>query len=577
MLRLLIITIILFPVIGHAAVELDLPTANEAIRQIRKNMDLKNLDFAVLKNMLDTTETLHDRAVDCIDKSNAQLQAITEIEKDNGMTDPLMPDSEDALYIQNKKKLQAARLAECRLFVFKTQDLMVDLKQAIQDANTSNMLTATEPMWEVINKKDLSSAQIIKISLVSIAGIFIIWCLWMLPNFKFMYAKKIAVFYRILIGIMALTIITLELIGYRQLAIYLSEGALLTIALSVVFILVVYLSNTFLVDEQVLKRMAITKKRKLLELKLLKFSIYALTGSWFILLLLEWWGVPLATVTKIKDLLLNGETIYGIKIIPMRLLTALLVFSLIQILGKFFAVYISRQNKFDGAADTQVAISSLITYIVFSIALLCGLLVSGVDFTGLAIVAGALSVGIGLGLQNVVNNFVSGIILLVEKSVRPGDRIMIKGTEGFVKKINFRYTRIVTLLKEDMIIPNSELITNPVINYVFHDKLSMLKCIVGVAYNSDIELVKETLLNVALKHPEVLRDPLNKPVVALKEFGENNLVFELYCVVADVNKKSAVSSDINFLIIKAFRENNIVIASPQLEIRIEGKTPDVTK
>lgn len=566
-------------VINAAETDLNISSANDYMRQVRKNMDAKTIDFTILKNMLVTIEDLNEKAVDCVEKANSQLQAISELEKDNGLTgsataggNDVIEENEDAIYIQNKKRLQTAKLAECRLFVFKSQDLIVDLKDMLHDASTSDMLTVSEPMWQILTQKSDNSKALINILIISLLTISVIWCLWLVPKFKFMrkfdnqWSGKIASGYRILLASAAIIIVSLELIGYRQLAVYLSQGALLTVGLLVLFILIVYLGNTIFVQEKILKSMVITKKHKLLELKLLKFSLYALTASWFILLLLQWWGVPLTTVDKIKEFLLNGFTLYGIKIIPMRLLTALLVFSIIQIVGKYFAVYISKQNKFDGEADTQVAISSLITYVVFSIALVCGLLVSGVDFTGLAIVAGALSVGIGLGLQNVVNNFVSGIILLLEKSIRPGDRIMIKGTEGFVKKINFRYTRIVTLLKEDVMMPNSDLITNPITNFVYKDKLTKLKCTVGVAYDSDIELVKETLLNVALQHSEVLNDPLNKPIVALKEFAESNIIFELICVVNDIDNKYTVNSEINFAIVKAFRQNNIVMAFPQLDV-----------
>jgi potassium efflux system protein len=343
---------------------------------------------------------------------------------------------------------------------------------------------------------------------------------------------------------------------------------LLTVGLLIAFVVIVYAGNSAFVQEKILKTVLITKKHKVLELRLLKFSVYALIATWFVLLLLEWWGVPLGIVDKIKALLLSGETVYGIKIIPMRLLIGIFVFSIIQIVGKYLAVYVSRQNKFEGETETQVVIGSLITYVVFSIALVCALLVSGVDFTGLAIVAGALSVGIGLGLQNVVNNFVSGLILLIEKPVKPGDRIMIKGIEGFVKKISIRSTHIITLLKEDVIIPNSDLIANPITNYVFHDTLYKLGCRVGVAYDSDIDKVRQTLLNVALKHRDIAKDPINQPTVVLKEFCDSSLAFELLCVVSDVNQKYSIASEINMMIVKAFREEGIVMAFPQLDVHV---------
>jgi small-conductance mechanosensitive channel len=579
--RLLQVVVSLFCIItatASFAIDMDIKAANDYMRAIRKSMDSKPVDFNNLKHMLDNLENLTDQAVSCVDSANAQLLAISDIEKDNGLTDHLIENSEDALYIRDKKQFQVNKLSHCRLFLFKSRDLTLDLKEVIHAATQSDMLTVSEPMWQVLSHRDGDPRDIANLIIVGLATISIIWCLWLIPTLKFIrrftskWPKQIASIYRVLLSVVSIVIITLELVGYRQLAVYLSQGALLTVGLLLLFMIIVYVGNTLFVQEKLLRSMIITKKHKFMEVKLLKFSLYALIASWFVLLLLEWWGVPVASVDKVKGLLLNGETVYGIKIIPMRLLIALLAFSLIQIVGKYLAVYISRQNKFEGETETQVVIGSLITYMVFSVALICGLLVSGVDFTGLAIVAGALSVGIGLGLQNVVNNFVSGLILLIEKPIKPGDRIMIKGIEGFVKKISIRSTRIVSLLKEDVIIPNSDLITNPIINYVFNDTLSRLKCKVGVAYDSNVDLVKETLLNVALKHHDVLNDPLNHPTVVLEEFADSCLVFELLCVVNDVNKKYAIASEINIMIVKAFRENGVVMAFPQLDVHIVPAT-----
>lgn len=575
LLQSLLFTIVIMPVTVYAAPDIDLDQANDYMRQVRAFLDTKTNDFNSLESMLDRMEDLQDQANSCIEHTNGQLQAISDLEKDSGLSEQLSGASEDAIYIKNKKQLQAGKLSGCRLFVFKSQDLIVALKEVIHDASQNNMLTVSEPMWQLINNKQDNHIDVLDFILVAMVTISIIWCLWLLPSLKFMnkfevrWSKQIASLYRIILAVVAIIIITLELVGYRQLAVYLSQGALLTVGLLLAFMLIVYIGNTVFVQDKMLKSIVITKKYKFIELKLLKFSLYALIGSWFFLLLLEWWGVPIALLENIKALLLSGETVYGIKIIPMRLLMAVLVFSIIQIVGKYLAVYISRQNKFEGEAETQIVISSLITYVVFSVAVVGGLFVSGFDFTSLAIVAGALSVGVGLGLQNIVSNFVSGLILLIEKPIKPGDRIMIKGIEGFVKKISVRSTRIVTLLREDVIIPNSDLIANPITNFVFHDTLSKLSCVVNVAYDSNVDLVRETLLNIALKHQDVLNDPLNHPSVVLKGFADNSLVFELMCVVSDVNKKYAIASEINIMIVKAFRENNIVMPFPQLDIHVD--------
>ncbi len=206
----------------------------------------------------------------------------------------------------------------------------------------------------------------------------------------------------------------------------------------------------------------------------------------------------------------------------------------------------------------------------FFILYLLGLLIAGVDFTGLAIIAGALSVGIGLGMQTIANNIVSGIILLLEKPIKPGDRVIVGDTEGFVKKVRLRSTQITTLAREDVIVPNAELIANKVTNFMFRDKHWRVTCQVGVAYGSNVELIREKLLEVAANHEDVLQGGANKPVVMFKQFGDSSLVFELWCIIRDVNKKYYIASDLHFEIDKIFRENSITIAFPQRDLHIKN-------
>src|SRR3990167_8592273 len=275
--------------------------------------------------------------------------------------------------------------------------------------------------------------------------------------------------------------------------------------------------------------------------------------------------------------LMDGFKFVGIQIIPSRIILALIVFSVIFLVGLLIATSIARKHAFQGEEDTQIAISTITVYISFAIALLFSLLVTGVDFTGLAIIAGALSVGVGLGLQTIVNNFVSGLILLIEKPIKPGDRIVIGKTEGFVRKIRIRSTQIATLAKEDVIVPNADLVTQQVTNYMFRDRNARVTCTVGVAYGSDVKLVKKLLLDVAQKHDDVVHDTPNEPLVLFRQFGESSLQFELWSVIHDVNKKYVVVSDLNFAIDAAFRQHNITIAFPQRDVHIIRPAAPATK
>jgi small-conductance mechanosensitive channel len=187
-------------------------------------------------------------------------------------------------------------------------------------------------------------------------------------------------------------------------------------------------------------------------------------------------------------------------------------------------------------------------------------------------VAGALSVGIGFGLQNIVNNFVSGLILLFERPIKSGDFVTVGGVEGTVKQISIRSTEIETLDRQNVIVPNSELVSQQVTNWVLHDPHGRLQLLVGVAYGSDVDKVRDVLLDVAQGHPQVLTDGISspRPKVLFREFGDSALIFELRVWIRQIRRRFDVSSEINFGIERAFREAGIEIPFPQRDLHVKS-------
>ena len=206
----------------------------------------------------------------------------------------------------------------------------------------------------------------------------------------------------------------------------------------------------------------------------------------------------------------------------------------------------------------------MLTYIGFALALICGLWTAGFDFTGLTVVAGALSVGIGLGLQGIVNNFVSGLILLIEKPIKPGDRITVDGIEGIVKKIRVRSTQLVTPQREDVMIPNSHFMTSPITNSMYTDKHVLIQCQLSVPSGTDPQKVRELLMNVANENADVIKQTQHQPFVLFRAFDDNAYVFQLCCIIKDVNKKASVHSELNFSIEQRFRDNNVSLIIPRI-------------
>ena len=191
-------------------------------------------------------------------------------------------------------------------------------------------------------------------------------------------------------------------------------------------------------------------------------------------------------------------------------------------------------------------------YVGVAIAALAALSYAGFNFSNLAIVAGAFSVGIGFGLQSVVNNFVSGLILLAERPIKIGDLVCVAGEEGYVRKISIRSTEVETFDRANVLVPNSHFITEKVKNWTLRNNIRRIAIPVTVASGSDPRKAKAILLQVAEDNPNVMVKPA--PFVDFEDFGENSFNFKLY-VFCDANKD--VGTDLRMAILDAFHEAGI--------------------
>jgi len=212
------------------------------------------------------------------------------------------------------------------------------------------------------------------------------------------------------------------------------------------------------------------------------------------------------------------------------------------------------------------SIRTVIGYVGITIAAIFAVTYIGFNLQNVAIVAGALSVGIGFGLQSIVNNFVSGLILLAERPIKEGDWVVAGTEQGYVRKISIRATEIETFDRATVIVPNSDLITGTVKNWMHSNMMGRVIVSIGVSYDTDPEELREILLEIARAHPSVLAYP--EPRVFFTDFGNSALVFDLYAYIADVNSSLTVRSDFRFEIFKRLREANIEIPFPQRDINL---------
>lgn len=217
----------------------------------------------------------------------------------------------------------------------------------------------------------------------------------------------------------------------------------------------------------------------------------------------------------------------------------------------------------------RIAMGTIFRYVLMVIGLIIIVEFLGVDLSALTIIAGALGVGVGFGLQNITNNFVSGIIILFERPIKVGDRIEVGNVSGDVIRISMRSTTIVTNDNISIIVPNSEFISSTVINWSHNDRNVRFNIPVGVSYKSDPELVKKILMEVAEENDGVLKNPA--PDVLLAEYDDSSINFDLRVWTSDyITQPNVLKSQLYYLAFKKFKDAGIEIPFPQRDIHIKN-------
>jgi len=270
---------------------------------------------------------------------------------------------------------------------------------------------------------------------------------------------------------------------------------------------------------------------------------------------------------------LLNYTLFQIKETPVTVVSILIFFLFITafiILGVFVRKALNRKilRHFHVDEGTSYTLSRITQYVIITIGALVSFQFVGIDLSGLAVIFGLLSVGIGFGLQNITSNFISGLIILFERPISVGDRVTVANIEGDVTEINIRATKVRTVNNISIIVPNSEFVSQNVINYSHGDPTYRLDINVGVSYGSHLETVLKAMREVADENPLVMQRP--EPEVHLIEFGDSSWNMQLRAWIDDVKNYPRIRNELNQALVHKFREYEVEIPFPQRDLHVRS-------
>lgn len=370
------------------------------------------------------------------------------------------------------------------------------------------------------------------------------------------------------VSLFSLVTFGVSLFGYPDLASFIFNRFFISILMFGVFVVAKKVISDLLRRSIVFWITTFRMRKKLLSKAdfLMSLLITPVLVMFLIYSLLRLWGVPASFMLYGIKKLVFGFKVGGIQISLVAIAAGLLVFLISLTLTKIFRNRLSNNllNRINMDEGIKHSLVSGVTFTGFIISVILAVAAMGVDLSNLAFIAGALSVGIGFGLQDVIKNFVSGIIILFERPFKVGDWVILGGEEGKIKQINIRSTELETWTRRSVIIPNATLISSSLVNLTHGNNWQRQSILVGVSYDSDADLVTKLLLECVKSSKKVVKVP--QPYVVFKDFASSSLDFEVRFYVSDIWSGWSASSDIRYEILRRFREEGINIAYPQVVV-----------
>ncbi|RJR42784.1 MAG: hypothetical protein C4567_06765 [Deltaproteobacteria bacterium] len=382
---------------------------------------------------------------------------------------------------------------------------------------------------------------------------------------------------RSLVWLLLAAIIFTDLLGFQNLANYLAQAGAFT---GVVLLLLIFLwlglewiLHYLLHPEKGLARKRYPQQEEMFRRlhRLIRRGISVVVGAAALLLAMKAWGLEASKIAWLFQWINWGPSIGSVQLTPLTIAAAVLVLYLGGYLSRLargiMEVRVFPRTGWD--SGVRYTISTTLHYVILLVGGLTALNILGFPLTNLALIAGALGVGIGFGLQNIVNNFISGLILLFERPIKVGDILVIDGQWGTVKEIRVRSTIFETYDRYVLIIPNSELLSGKIVNWTHYGwGPNRLELKVGVGYGSDVRRVTQLVTGLCLANPQVLADP--PPQVYFKAYGESSLDFTIWVFLDTPRNRIAVTHELNTAIFEAFQREGIEIPFPQRDLFIKN-------
>lgn len=412
------------------------------------------------------------------------------------------------------------------------------------------------------------------INLITLGGL-----IWMLITKRFeqalenqLRANKSRALTKLIIGLFIITLIA-NIVGYVMFSLTIVNGTinsalsitiLLTAAIALESVIIVSLktklaNSLYVVQNQPQKiQQTIGKLTKLIVI------------IWSISIVLNNFGLREIIINWLEETLANKWTVGSFSFSIWSIVLFIISIWLSVIAARFVKFILDGDvlPRFNLARGVPAAISTISSYLIIAFGILVAIMGAGIDLNSFTMIAGALSVGIGFGLQDIVKNFISGLIIIFEHPIQIGDAVQIEELSGRVKHIGIRSSTIKTWEGAEVIVPNGNLISNKLVNWTLSDQLRRIDIKIGVAYGTDVQLVMETLLNCANQQEKILTSP--PPYVLFEDFADSSLNFELRCWTADFTNWVEIRSDIRVSIDKVFKEKNIDIPFPQRDLNIKS-------